>query len=319
MQLNLNIKENYSWLEAPWERFIKRLQAGQLPHAILLTGTSGTGRHLLAEQMVGLMLCEKTRSSISSDSTACGHCRSCRMLAVDGHPDYFVLRSDDDSSQIKVDQVRELLERLALSAGRSGYRVALIRHAEQLNVSAANALLKTLEEPGKKTLLLLVSSHPGQLPATIFSRCQQWRIPTPLLDTGVNYLLQHVSHESTVDEHQLALQLAGGGPLLAADYIEHEWVEEARRIANGLQGLREGNVSLNEIVEESKAIPAERCWRWLHFWLHRWQVEGQLPNSPAIVSLYQQALQSDRQSGSGLRYELQLHAWLLQWKKITES
>src|ERR1700726_3390283 len=122
-----------------------------LPHSLLLLSTPGLGAEQLAHWITALALCE------SEDTVPCGLCASCRLLRADSHPDSYVVRLEQDAQQIKVDQVRGLIESLALKSYRGGYKVAVIEGAESLNVNSANAFLKTLEEPTPNTVSVLVA------------------------------------------------------------------------------------------------------------------------------------------------------------------
>jgi DNA polymerase-3 subunit delta' len=121
----------------------------------------------------------------TDEQGACGACKSCQLWLAQSHPDYRFLEQLTDektgktSQVIKVDQVRQLLEFLNKSAQLNGYRVAIIHRAENLNVNAANSLLKTLEEAGAKTVIMLLTEQPLMLLPTIRSRCQQLTLAVP--------------------------------------------------------------------------------------------------------------------------------------------
>ena len=154
------------WLEDPWNRFAGGLEQDRLPHAVLLTGPEGIGKGQLAMAMVEGLLC------LERAPEACGECRSCRLLAGGAHPDRFTVTFPEGKRQITVEQIRGLLDRLALTTTISPRKVALIHPAEGMNVNAANALLKNLEEPPGETVLILLSHDPSRLPVTVRSRSQ---------------------------------------------------------------------------------------------------------------------------------------------------
>ncbi|WP_133407102.1 DNA polymerase III subunit delta' [Parashewanella tropica] len=173
-----------SWLDDARQVFYNQLNSDSLPHAQLLGIESGYGAELLLAHLAQTALCEKLTSK-----GACGFCRGCHLVEAGNHPDLHTIKPD--GSQIKVDQVRQLCQSLATTAQQSGRRVAVIHHCEKLNQAAANALLKTLEEPGDDTLLLLQTDSPNLLMATISSRCQKLAIKKPDKKQILDWLSQH--------------------------------------------------------------------------------------------------------------------------------
>lgn len=170
----------------PWQRrFVADmlLRRAGWAHALLLTGPAGIGKRRLAEVLAGALLCETPRS----DGSACGGCPGCRYRAAGQHPDLRIIEPvevDDEGvakavEAILVDRIRTLIDWVQVTSHRGGSKVALLVPAERMNAAAANALLKTLEEPPPGTFLFLVSHQPGRLPATIASRCQRIAAPRP--------------------------------------------------------------------------------------------------------------------------------------------
>jgi DNA polymerase-3 subunit delta' len=153
-----------------------------MPHALLIHEAPGTGGEWLAAWTAALVLCERRAAA------PCGECAGCRRVATLTHPDVIWLQPQEDSRQIRIEQVRELSADLALTSHGGGYKVGIISPADALNRFAANALLKTLEEPPSRTLLILVASEPSRLPPTVLSRCQRVRIHTPTRAESIAWL-----------------------------------------------------------------------------------------------------------------------------------
>ncbi len=157
-------------------RFLSALGRGRLHHAWLLHGPSGIGKALLAFEMARDYLCEKNHGD-GQAAPACGECHACKMMAAGSHPDFMRVEREWDEKKkmqkrdVSIAQVRALLSFLALSGAESERRVVLLDEAERMNLQAANALLKGLEEPSPGSLLLLVSERLSALPATVRSRC----------------------------------------------------------------------------------------------------------------------------------------------------
>lgn len=177
------------------------MQKGSLHHAWLLHGMKGIGKSMLAEKLAARLICES--------HTACGECHGCRMLAAGSHPDVHHLGLIEGKRDLKIEQVREVLDFLSLSGAESQRRVVILDDAERMNGQAANALLKGLEEPSPGSLLLIVCADIMKLPATVRSRCLlQHCAPLPKAD--VRTVLQRLS---VPDQHlSMAIELADGCP-----------------------------------------------------------------------------------------------------------
>jgi DNA polymerase-3 subunit delta' len=170
------------WLEAPRAQLRSALAAGRFPHALLLQANAGTGGEELAIWVAQLLLCR------GPAPRPCAECLDCRRVRDDQHPDFVRVSPLEESRQVRVDQIRELGATLALTSHGRGYKVALIAPADALNPNAANALLKTLEEPAANTLLVLLAADLSRLPATIRSRCQRLRILPPTRAASLAWL-----------------------------------------------------------------------------------------------------------------------------------
>jgi DNA polymerase-3 subunit delta' len=195
------------WLGEAQQRVRTARLAGRMPHALLIIAPPGLGAEQLAGWIAAFVLCE------SAAVRPCDVCRSCRLLRADSHPDLHVVRIEAEAKQIKVEQIRELIDALSLSSYCGGYKVAVIEGAEALNASGANAFLKTLEEPAGDTLLVMIARPNHRLPATIASRCLRLTLRPPALHTAKSWL---AAHAASKDPWDAALALAGGAPLLAA-------------------------------------------------------------------------------------------------------
>ncbi|MCF7821501.1 MAG: DNA polymerase III subunit delta' [Mariprofundaceae bacterium] len=187
------------------ERFASGLSNRKLHHAWLLYGVKGIGKATEAMSMAALYLCEDR----GPDGRACGSCHACCMLRAGSHPDFIAVERLEKKRDITVDQIREVLSFLSLSGMESERRVVLLDDAETMNIQAANALLKGLEEPASGSLLLMVCHDLTRLPATIRSRCMLGHC-APLGEVHMNSVLAEM--DFTDAAKTLAVEIAGGRP-----------------------------------------------------------------------------------------------------------
>jgi DNA polymerase-3 subunit delta' len=151
----------------------------RLAHAYLFHGTDRIGKRLLAIRLAQALLCDDIGASRERDG--CGLCRSCRQIDAQIHPDFMVIRPDPEQAnpQIKIEQIREIEHQLIYRPLVGDRKICLIDDADRLTIGAANALLKTLEEPPDHSLFLLITGRLSALPDTIRSRCQAVRLTPP--------------------------------------------------------------------------------------------------------------------------------------------
>ncbi len=216
----------YPWHSQPFEALLTRID--RLPHALLLRGREGIGKLAFAEAVARALLCEKPQAG----GRACGQCAACAWMEQGSHPDFRRLAPESVSSpaeaeeggekkpseQIQIGQVREIGDFIAMTSHRGGAKVVLIHPAEALNTSAANALLKSLEEPPPRTYFLLVAHRWHQLLPTIRSRCEQVVLAAPSHAEARDWLGRQKLRDA-----DLALAQAGGAPLLAVKLDEDYW------------------------------------------------------------------------------------------------
>ena len=194
------------WLAGPAARLRRLEAAGRLPHALLLAGARGIGKRAFGHWLAETMLC-----LTPTERGACGTCGACRQLLAGAHPDYRELRPE--GAGIRIDAVRELMTWQQLSTPEGRWRVALLEAADTLNRNAANALLKTLEEPADGALLLLVADRPGALPATVRSRCQRVTLGNGDRAASLAWLERRLAaDEGAADEGAADGAAADGGP-----------------------------------------------------------------------------------------------------------
>ncbi|MDF3055254.1 MAG: holB [Gammaproteobacteria bacterium] len=200
------MQDIYPWQQHQWSHLNALLAQGRFPHALLLHGSKNLGKRLFALALAKRLLCR------TKGAQACEHCQSCYLLRSGNHPDLHLIEPLEKAKAIKVEQVRALVATLAQTSQQGGKRVAIFYPAEAMNMAAANALLKTLEEPLNDVIFLLVSHEPSNIPATVRSRCQRAGFSVPGASVGRAWLKVQSPEIEKLDE---LLALAENIPLSA--------------------------------------------------------------------------------------------------------
>lgn len=214
----------YAWQQTAFEKLHLAWKQNRLPHALLLSGPIGMGKRTFSRHLISLLLCEHPRSN----GDACGQCKACHLLNNNNHPDFMSVEAVE-SGQIKIEQnlkkgdspqIREAVEFCNLTSNYGKHKIVQICPAEGMNRNAANALLKTLEEPPEKTLLILICHRKMQLLPTIRSRCQVIDFSRPDSQLTRSYLNQELKNKSINPD--LLLHLSNGAPLAALE-LAQKW------------------------------------------------------------------------------------------------
>ncbi len=248
----------YPWQRQLWQGLMSRAAQQRLPHAILLTGASGIGKRHLASCLAHSLLCE----SKLEDGSACGQCRSCLLLAAGSHPDYLLLTPEEEGKGIGIDKVRGLGEFQSMKSQYSHGRVIQLQPADALNINAANALLKTLEEPCGNTTLILSTDRPMSLLATIRSRCQQIALRPALGHEADTWLRSRLQNAEFYDES--LLQMSGGAPLRALHWGENGELEWRAQRCNELQALEQDQQSAVALAQSWYEVGSDRILPWFY-------------------------------------------------------
>ncbi|WP_432473672.1 DNA polymerase III subunit delta' [Amphritea sp. HPY] len=248
------------WLKGRWEHLLELNEQKRLPHALLINGPKGIGKACFSLALANFMLCKQP-----GVSGACGHCRSCELTGSGNHPDLFQLQPEETGKAIKVDQVRELSEFIYSTAQQGGYRVVIVDPADSMNINAANALLKMLEEPGQDTLLLLLTHRPGQVLPTIKSRCQ--RIDMPPADKELARQWVSTQLELSAEEAEQLLVIAHNSPLLAMAYKQDDLLGMRGKVLKGLADILKQRSSPIQVAQSLHREDLELMLGWIYGWL----------------------------------------------------
>ncbi len=316
------------WLTGTWQQLNRARLQQRLPHALLFSGPEGIGKQMLAQQLAGSLLCEHP----DEDGQVCGQCRPCGWLRAGTHPDLLLLQPQEEGKAIKVDQIRELCTKLTMTSHGGRYKVTIIWPANAMNVNAANSLLKTLEEPTNGTLLVLVTSAPGRLPATILSRCQQiqFALPAEVLATA---WLQEQGMDGAQAER--CLRLSRGAVLHAPALLEQGALEWHDQCLAQLGRLYAGDILPSQLAKEWMGDKERQVLAWWQVWVQdiiRWKQAGKQPlDSQTARNLQHLAETVDCRQlfdfsgrisnaldslGSGLNQQLVLEDLLISWSRL---
>ena len=201
------------WHAPVWEQLSTQVAAEQLPHALLFAGEQGCGVSRLALALARMLLCISPKGAFN-----CGECKACILSARGSHGDFSWLEPEEKSRFIKVDQIREAVHFATLTSSFGPRKVIVVSPADNMNLSAYNSLLKTLEEPADNTYWVLVCNRMLGVPATIRSRCRHWQLPRPNESAALEWL--DIITEERATSEKLFL-LANGRPLNAQKlYVE---------------------------------------------------------------------------------------------------
>lgn len=241
------------WQTQQWESLLRRHRQQQLPHALLFSGIAGLGKNLFAVELSKTLLCHHSHN----EKLACGECHSCRLIAAGTYPEYYFLQPENESKIIRIDQIRSLVEKLTQTPIHGQYKIAIIEPAEAMAPAAANALLKTLEEPNGNAILILISSQAQLLPATIRSRCQTILFTPPSKQDAALWLQQQASSQT---DYTLTLQLAEGAPLHAISLLDT--LEKRKKLILELKNIYEEKtcpVQLSSLLQKELSMEMINC------------------------------------------------------------
>lgn len=328
----------FPWQQQQWRRLLRQQAEGKRAHAYLFSGPAATGKFLFAYRFATYLLCLAPQEDMP-----CGHCRNCQAGGNAYHPDILVVAPQEGSRDIRIEQVRAIAEFATRTSHAGTVKAVILNHAHRLNVAAANALLKTLEEPRGDTCLLLVSELPGFLSATIRSRCQRLQFPAPGLTLAESWLRRQLTGDC---DFTALLAVADCRPLAALALAESDVIadrqafmqELAQVVAAGgsplklvRQGLTLGELATIEYLMASSTILVKALLTrdaaaidsngLGPLWATLQKQPAAVPLARKLMRFYQDALAARRQllSGANPNGQLILESLLWRWSRLLEA
>jgi DNA polymerase III subunit delta' len=253
-----SIAELHPWNRAQAERVLADL--GRLSHALLLAGPVGLGKNVFAWHLARRLLCLQP----TPDNQPCGTCHSCRLYQAGTHPDVMAIAPEEQGKAILIDQIRALASFLQLKPHSAPCKIAVIAPVEAMNLNAANALLKMLEEPPAGSYLILVGAQLQRLPATVRSRCTRLDFPRPERRTALAWL--HAQGEGPT-EAELLLDLADGAPLRALALGHTGYLAQRRQLMDDMTSLAGPQPDPLACAARWKTRGTALCLAWLAAWI----------------------------------------------------
>lgn len=276
------------------------LREKRLPHAILIEGDIGTGRHTLAEFISAAAVC-------SGDTAPCGVCRNCQLQKAGTHPDIMVTAPEENKKNIAVAQIRALKNEAYIKPHMASCRVFIIDFADTLNEQSQNALLKVLEEPPGNAVFILIAESKAALLETIISRCVILTLSCPETDVALDYIFKNEGYskedilsalESCQNNIGKALMLLKGNSDTKTSAAAKEFLEQM------LRGNNWGMLSVTSPFEKNR-IEADRFFKDLKYYTAQYlRKNPKKYNAAALSNFYTKLCTLEKSLASNINLNL---------------
>lgn len=280
----MQIDHQLPWWQPLQDNLMTQYAVKRLHHGVLVDAQTGLGRLAFMRALAASLLCAAPVAH-----KACGQCKSCQLALANSHPDYHEV-SRGEKNTIGIDQIRQLIVKSHKKSQLGGIQVFVIHQVERMTTESANALLKTLEEPGTSTYLILSTERASALLPTIISRCQLYKQAAPELSELTDWLAQQ-GLES--EAFSTIYNDFGGAPLLAAEQLQTDYLERRIGFMQNLKHVLAGRQVASSLYQGCKdeQIPDNLRWMGMAFqqWMkHKAQDEqARKANPTALLSIYE--------------------------------
>ena len=261
------------WQSFQWQQLLQLQAQDKLPHALMLAGPGEIGKRHFALTLAQQLLCHTP-----VDGLPCADCKACHLFKASTHPDFLLVEPEAVGKAIKVDQIRQLAEFATRTASMGENRVIVVSPAEAMNLNAANAFLKTLEEPGQGVLIILVVHQPGVMLPTIRSRCRILSFPLPDREQVFSWLSEKVDDTEQVNQ---SIQLSGGRPFRARRLLETELKDQLDLFQATLAAVEERKMAPLDAARIVQGMPAEDVLEWFQYNVYN-RIKTPQDNSAAL-------------------------------------
>jgi DNA polymerase-3 subunit delta' len=316
----------------PWQtpllqRALQLNSEQHLPHAVMIDSTSDQDLSAFIWHLSMLLLCDQAR-----ELDPCGACEACRMMLAGTYSDFSLVTLEPDekskklSKNIKIEQIRNLIHEVSLTHQYDRLKIAVIYPAEAMNKASANALLKTLEEPAARILILLLTHNRGRIPITLRSRCQSWSINPPTAQQSIAWLSEQGMSQQDSERY---LEYANGDPVLALKLQQHDYASLVEQFKARFSQFLRGDLGVSNFCGELLAseLPVVRRLVNLTLTAYCYQSSGvDAAGNPAtgadraraqlLLDLRQRAQKQMQIEENNLDFQLQLEDVLISLKQI---
>lgn len=305
-------------------QFMKNLADGRVHHAWILTGAKGIGKASFAYQAAGFLLHHKNPVAAANDANTLdipADSESRQLIMNNAHPDLMVITRPYDEKKnkfktaISIDDIRKIRHFFQRTAGMGGWRVCIVDCADEMTISAANALLKSLEEPPTNALFFIIAHHPGKLLPTILSRCTQLPLK-PVETETVNRLL--VAEKPELDSNAAAaISYLGNGSIgRALEIADQDGLDVYREMIDLLAQAPALDIAAlhqfaNRVANRKNEAQFENFFIFLTEWLHRMVRDSAAGQATPVL------FEGEGQAMTGLLANSRLEDWVEVWEKVT--
>ena len=251
------------WHQNQWQLISSAITGNKLHHALLLTGPEGIGLGQFANLLASGLLCHQPDDA----GFMCGECKSCILFKAGNHPDLMQIEPEEEGKQVKVELIRDLVVFMQHTNQYGRKKLAIIDPADAMNRSAANSLLKTLEEPPPDSLIILISHQPSVLPVTIRSRCQRINFSPSYTEQTIAWLKKTVSNQEL--DIQDLLEIAQGAPLKVLDMLDKDPAGRRENLLRDLSDIRRSEANPVKVAESWQGFGTSEVLRWLLLIFHQ--------------------------------------------------
>ena len=317
------------WQQNNWELLYTYIKQKRVPHALLITGSNGLGKHNLVQQFAHSLLCSKP----TDKGLNCGACRSCQLIKSNTHPDLIYIKPEEEKTTISINQIRTIVTDTYLKPQFDGYRLVVITPADSMTASASNAFLKCLEEPGERTIFVLITTKPNKLPATIISRCQKISVMCPEKKMLYDWL-----QGQGIEENQETLLNLINSSILTAQHISDKAILKQRTDCfKDWMAITKFTTYPAIVSEKWQKYPQAEVINWLISWVtdlikcvhtkncaqicnqdfaESLQEASQQLNLRSLYAYYDRLLASRQQIDTQTNFQIMIEENLVQWQTL---